>query len=217
MDVYFISGLGADERIFQYLQPEGIRLRPVKWITPHATDTLHTYAKRLLSQIPDPHPVILGMSMGGMAAAEIAKLIPVRKIILVSSIKTCRERPWYFGLLRIIKVHRWLSYRLLTRMGLWLGDWLFGTGNAAESRLLHEVIRDTDETFFRWAWEQVIRWDNKTLFPGTVHIHGDRDCVLPLRYVHPDHVIRGGTHFMIVDRAEELSALIAELILPEIP
>src|SRR5690348_3066709 len=172
-DVYFISGLGADHRLFQYLNLQDIRPHFVHWITPAKNESWESYARRLLEQIRTPFPILVGMSMGGMMAMEISKLIPVRKIILISSAKTCNEVPPYFRLLRIFQGHKWVSYPLLTQLGLLCGRWLFGTSCKADERLLREIIRDTDETFFRWAWQRVATWRSTYEDGHVVHIHGD--------------------------------------------
>ena len=211
-DVYFISGLGADERLLQYLNLPGIRAHYIHWITPEKDESWGAYARRLLEQIHHPHPIVIGISMGGMMAIEISKLIPTEKIILISSAKTSKEIPFYFRLLRFCRMHHWLGYKLLTQLGLWLGDWLFGTRSKAESALLKEIIHDTDETFFRWAWHRVASWNNRHIPPGLVHLHGNKDHMLPIWFIRADRVISGGTHLMVLNRAEELSNLLIDIL-----
>lgn len=210
-DVYFISGLGADHRLFQYLELPGVRPRHIRWISPLPNESWASYAGRLLPQIREPRPVLVGMSLGGMMAMELSRLIPVRQVILISSARSFREIPPYFRLLRVFRGHKWLPYRLLVRLGITLGHWLFGTRSRVEDRLLREIIYDTDETFFRWAWQRVATWTFDGRGPA-VHIHGDSDRLLPLRYVHADYVIRGGTHLMVLNRAEEVSAILRTLL-----
>jgi len=204
-DVYFISGLGADLRLFQYLNLQDIRPHFIRWITPEKNEPWEHYARRLTDQIQTPDPILVGMSMGGMMAMEIRKLIAVKKIILISSAKTAREIPPYFRLLRIFKGHEWISYRLLTWLGLTFGGWLFGTTCRADKQLLKEIIHDTDETFFRWAWQRVATWKNKDTGNDVLHLHGDKDHMLPIYFLKPDIVISGGTHLMVVNKAEEIS------------
>ncbi|HEX5554313.1 MAG TPA: alpha/beta fold hydrolase [Chitinophagaceae bacterium] len=212
LDVYFISGLGADQRLFQYLDIQGIRPHFVHWITPGKNESWDSYAQRLLDQIKTPDPVLIGMSMGGMMAMEVSKLIPTKKVILLSSAKTYHEIPPYFRLLRIFRGHQWFSYELLTRLGLIFGGWLFGTTCKADEALLKEIIHDTDETFFRWAWQRVASW--RSTFQGNhvTHLHGNHDHMLPIRYTRPDYVIEGGTHLMVVNKADEISQLLQELL-----
>lgn len=211
-DVYFISGLGADWRLFQYLDLTSIRPHFVRWITPLKNESWENYAQRLLTQIPSPNPILIGMSMGGMMAIEISKLIPTRQVILISSAKTCHEIPPYFRLLRIFRGHEWCSYRLLTWLGLQIGGWLFGATGKVERQLLKEIIHDTDETFFRWAWHRVASWRNTVVNDHTLHLHGNKDHMLPIRYVKPDYVIDGGTHLMVLSKSEEISAILQKAL-----
>jgi pimeloyl-ACP methyl ester carboxylesterase len=214
-DVYFISGLGADQRLFQYLSLDHVRPHYVRWITPEKGESWEHYARRLTGQIDSDRPVLVGMSMGGMMAVEIAKILPVKKVILISSAKTSREIPPYFRLLRILKGHEWISYRLLTWLGLTFGSWLFGATGRADKQLLKEIIHDTDETFFRWAWQRVATWKNTEIPADLVHLHGNRDHMLPIFFVKPDIVISGGTHLMVLNKAEEISSHLArELAAP---
>lgn len=211
--VYFISGLGADERLFQFIRLEGVRIQQVKWITPLRKETWEAYAERLLSQIPDKNPVIVGMSMGGMMAVEISKIMKTEKIVLISSAKNYHEIPPYFCWLRWTGIHRWLPYPFFKFSGQLLGHWLFGTQTQSERELLSQIIRDTDETFFRWAWEKVITWKNEYIPPGVFHLHGERDHLLPIRYIgQPDQVLKSGTHFMIVHEAVFISRILQQII-----
>lgn len=207
-DIYLISGLGADERLFGRLELEGYTLHYVKWIAPQDRESWESYAHRLSAQITGAAPVIIGMSMGGMMAVEIAKQVPVEKIILISSAKTKNEIPPYFRWLRVITVHRWLPYGLLRLLGVLSSSWLFGTRTPGERRLLKAIVEDTDERFFRWAWERVAGWQNETVPANLVHIHGNRDHMLPLRYVQADYIIERGTHFMVVHDAKEISRIL---------
>ncbi len=46
MKLYAISGLGADQRVFQFLTLE-YELFPIDWITPIQNETIEDYAIRL--------------------------------------------------------------------------------------------------------------------------------------------------------------------------
>ncbi len=211
-DVYFISGLGADERLLQYIELPGMRIHYIHWLTPKKRESWDSYTLRMLEQVTAPHPILIGMSMGGMIAVEMNKHITVEKTILISSAKTYHEVPFYFRFLRYFKVHHWLGYKLLTQLGLLLGNWLFGTQNKAESQLLKEIIHDIDETYFRWAWHKVACWKNEFIPDNLIHIHGDNDHMLPICFIKADILVGGGTHLMVLNKAEEISAILNELI-----
>lgn len=76
MNVYFISGLGADKRIFSKLTLSAeFDIIHIDWIVPFSKETLVSYAKRLSKVIDVNNPfALIGVSFGGMIAVEIAKL-----------------------------------------------------------------------------------------------------------------------------------------------
>src|SRR5882724_23441 len=91
--IYCISGLGADEKIFANLQLQGYELRHIPWLTPHKNEKINAYARRMAASIQHESPLLIGVSFGGMVAIEIARHMPVRKLILISTIKSTGEMP----------------------------------------------------------------------------------------------------------------------------
>lgn len=96
MKIYFLSGLGADESVFKALHLPGVERVYLNWIEPLPKESMEAYAQRMANRIAEPNPIIIGLSFGGMMAMEIAKLITVKQLILVSSAKTAKELPPYF-------------------------------------------------------------------------------------------------------------------------
>src|ERR1700688_3805517 len=95
--IYLLAGLGADPRIYDHIDLTGFEVIKVEWLIPGVRDTLTAYAQKVIDQHAINHnSIIIGNSLGGMIAIEIAKLIPVEKVILISSIKTVEEAPAYF-------------------------------------------------------------------------------------------------------------------------
>ena len=87
MSIYVFSGLGADERVFSEMTFGGKNVIHVKWISPVKEESISDYAKRISTVIKEPDPVLIGYSFGGLIAIEISKLMPVKKIILLASVK----------------------------------------------------------------------------------------------------------------------------------
>ncbi|HEY5039439.1 MAG TPA: hypothetical protein VIJ93_10240, partial [bacterium] len=77
MNLYFISGLGADKRVFQKLIiPESFIIHYVEWIPVFPEESLSQYCEKLISQINRAEPFILiGLSFGGVIAIEMSKRI----------------------------------------------------------------------------------------------------------------------------------------------
>lgn len=209
--VYFISGLGADQRIFSFLDLSFCEPVFIDWIRPLNSESLKDYALRLRQQIPDPSPCIVGISFGGMLTVEMAKSDPGVRAIILSSNKTHKEFPFYFKAGRYLPVYKWGPTGFARNFAIWFSSVLGGT-NAAEKKLLHEIILDSDISFVRWAIGAIMNWRNHTTPDNIFHIHGSADKLLPLRYVKADHVVEGGTHVMTLDKKEEISRLLKELI-----
>lgn len=213
-ELYFVSGLGADERVFQSLKFEGYEPRYIRWIKPEAGESIEHYAQRLTEQIHGERPIIIGMSFGGMMAIEIAKQIPTEKVILISSAETKYDIPPYYRFFKWVPLHRLVPLKVLTWMGFYVACWWFGTVSKQERLLLKQILLDTDSDFFGWAIDQALTWDNETQ-PDVFHVHGSADRVLPIRYTEPDVRIEQGGHFMILNRAEQLLPILKNVIIYE--
>jgi pimeloyl-ACP methyl ester carboxylesterase len=211
-EIYFISGLGANEHAFMNLQLPDIKAIHLKWFQPLPNDTMETYAKRMSELITTKDPIIVGLSLGGMIAVEIAKLIPVKKVILISSAKTQKEIPPYFRFGRILPIQKWIPVG-------WIASsygpivWFLGAiTNEQRDRLKKVIDKSLFYRFDKWAMNQVVHWRNETIPQNIVHIHGAKDKMLPLRFVKADHVINNGTHLMVLTQGKK----IAEVLLKEL-
>lgn len=209
--IYCISGIGADERIFKRLNIPGVILQHVKWVPPEKKDTIETYAQKLREQIKEENPVLLGVSFGGMIAVALSRQIPVRKVILVSSAKTKFEIPVYYRWYGKLRLYNLISPRLLKWHNR-MSNIVFSTKNKEEKELLNTIMHDTDSAFLKWAVKAICRWKNETPPLNTVHIHGKADRMLPARYIKAEHWLNGAGHFMIHNRAEEISRLVAVIL-----
>jgi len=211
--IYFISGLGADERIFQWLRYDGYRPVHIPWVSPNRGESVEDYAKRLIEKIEDERPIIVGLSFGGIIAVEIAKQIAVEKVILLSSAKSTLEIPYYFKLFRWLPIHRALPFKSLLWAFYWLAYWLFDPEGTEQKLLLKTVLIETDPHFLKWALHKVVVWKNKEIPDTIVQVHGRRDRIFPLKFVTPDYTIENSGHLMVMTRAEEVSELIEQLTL----
>src|SRR5689334_1375050 len=115
-NVYFISGLGADKRAFSFLDLSFCNPVFIEWIKPLKKETLKEYAIRLRKQIPEPDPVIVGVSFGGMLITEIAKEDHNVKGIIISSNKTKKEFPGIYRAGKYFPIYQWVSSTLLKKM-----------------------------------------------------------------------------------------------------
>ena len=208
---YLLSGLGADGTVFQYLDFEGVEVEYMEWLPPLPKETLPAYAKRMTQKITTPHPILVGLSFGGMVAMEIAKQISVKKVILISSAKERKELPWFYRFSAKLKLQKILPYTLIKRTNGFT-YWLFGATSAHEKALLKEIFRKTPTTFLKWAINAILTWKNTEIYTHILHIHGDKDRILPYKNVKDTLCITGGGHSMIVNKAHEIAPLINKFL-----
>lgn len=212
MRVYFISGLAADERVFKNIRlPAGFEMVHLHWIRPVKEESLEHYALRLAEGIDRSEPfAMVGLSMGGMIAAIIARHYTAAATILISSVPAARFLPPWFKWGGKLGLHKIVPMRLLTSMSL--VKRLFSAETAQDKKILRQVIRDSDPGFVRWAMDAILTWNEEELPPAYVHIHGSRDEVLPVRYLKPTHLIKGAGHVMIMNRAKEINPLLEDIL-----
>lgn len=210
--VYFISGLGADERSFKFLDLSFCNPHFVDWIKPSLNDTLSTYADKLFSGINDEEATIVGVSFGGMLATEIAKKHPYTKVIIIASAKTYFEIPLYLRFWRHFPVYKLHSQKTKMAAGQIVLK-ILGTKGEEQKKVQQEILKDTDPIFIRWAIHAIVNWKNVVIPGNVIHIHGTADKLLPFRFVKADYAIGKGEHVMILDHAKELSILLKKLII----
>jgi pimeloyl-ACP methyl ester carboxylesterase len=212
--IHIFSGLGADERVFCKLDFSGFEVVFIRWITPERRETIEHYARRLSAQIKTANPVLIGLSFGGIMAVEVAKLMPTRKVILLSSAKNRREIPFYYRLPGALKLHKCLPLCCFKTPNP-VTDWFFGAQTPEDKALLAAVLKDTDPVFLAWAMDKIARWSNTQSPANLIHIHGARDRILPIRHVSADVIVEQGGHLMALNQARTLSEILAREIARE--
>lgn len=212
-NVYFISGLGADKRAFQFLDLSFCNPIFVEWIRPHKDETIGCYATRLREQIMDEEPVIVGLSFGGMVAIEIARQYPIKKLILLSSAKTEKEIPYYLRCMRYLPLHKAFPTSVL-RTANQFAHRLMRIHQREDKIIVTKMLHDADDRFISWAINQIIHWKNRHVIPNTYHIHGTADIVLPYRFIKANHTVKGGEHTMLMMQGNAISKLLSQIIAP---
>jgi len=209
--LYLLSGMGADERIFKRLNfPEDYTVHYLPWITPLPDEPFPDYASRMMAGIEHEHIVLVGVSFGGMLALEIARQRPVAKVILISSIKHTTEKPPYLGWVRktgLLYLLRLPDAIIFTRRKV-LVKLFLNTETEEEQQLLAEYMKKTAYDYLRWGIRIVVNWHNDYRPTALVHIHGGKDRTFPLKFIKPDYTIPTGGHFMVFNRAEEISMIL---------
>ncbi len=211
--LYILSGLATDERIFSNIHfPQSIEAHHIAWKIPSRKETFAAYIDRLVKEIDQSKPIILlGLSFGGVVAQEIAKKINPLCTIIISSIISHKELPWYFRQLGNVKVNRVVPYGILKFPNRGL-DWIFGANSREDKNLLAGIIKDANVTLLKWSIEQILSWKNNAETKNLFRIHGDNDKLLPLKNNKADVIIKGGGHLMIYNKAEEVELVISSVL-----
>jgi len=205
MKLYGISGLGADKRVFEYLTLD-FNLIPIEWIEPLKKETIEDYSIRISQSIKKEEDFgIMGVSFGGLIAVEISKKLNPKLTILISSMETRMELRTIYGIIGKTKLLKFIPHYFFDPPRI-IANWVFG---AKKKKLLNEILDDTDLKFAKWAIIELVNWKNKEKLSNPIlKIVGTNDKLIPPKEDKNQRLIDKGQHFMIVDKAEEISRII---------
>ena len=210
--VYFVPGMAAGSEIFKNISfpEEKYQIQVLEWLIPKKNESLTEYAHRMALRIEKADAILIGVSFGGVVAQEMAQFLKLRKLIIISSVKTRKELP------RRMKIAAWTkAYKLIpTSLVLSVEDLTkFSIGPRTKKRLslYQQYLHVRDKYYLRWALEKMVTWNREEQLPGIIHIQGQKDSVFPLKYIANCKVIHNGTHIMILNRGREISQLLLQI------
>lgn len=209
--IYCISGLGSDEKIFSKLEFGDSKVTFIKWKIPEKNEPLGSYALRMASEITDENPILLGLSFGGMMSIEIAKIISVEKVILVSSIKHFHEMPSYMriaGKLKLDRIVPLKSYSFLNKYQ----NYNIGVQTVAQRKLVNDYRLAINQQYLDWAIHEILNWKNEWIPDQLIHIHGESDRIFPINKLKVNYSIPKGGHLMLLNNSVEINKILKEII-----
>lgn len=210
--IFLIPGLGADTRVYNNIELNDHEVTCVDWIEPHKTDTLPTYAQKLIRQYRiTPGSVVIGNSLGGMIAIEIAKAIRLSKVILISSIKTVDEAPRFFSFFRTLPLYKLILGKAFTTIWFMIKP-LFGKMSGADEWLFTDMLKNSSPTFLKWAMDAALAWKNEVTPSNVFTIAGDNDRVFPYKRIKDAILVKNGTHIMVLDKAREINKILKKIL-----
>jgi pimeloyl-ACP methyl ester carboxylesterase len=211
MNIYFISGLGADRRAFERIHlPEKYKVHYIDWLEPQQNESLAHYAERMAKDIHKKEAfALVGLSFGGIIAIEISTLYKASCVILISSISNKNELPWFYKALGKVNLHQ-TKFMHLFKQNHELLHWFFGTKAKRLKEYLNQMIEQTSVNYLQWSLTQILNWKQKEKMQNVLHLHGTEDKLFPVRYCKADKIIQGGGHFMVITHAKEISEIITE-------
>lgn len=212
--VYFMPGLAASATIFERIVlPEDIfEMHLLEWEIPLGNEPLAKYAERMTEKIKHENPILIGVSFGGILVQEMSKFIDVRKVIIISSVKSNLEFPRRFKVAKVTKAYKLIPMSLILNLEN-LAKFSFGERINHRLKLYEKFLSVRDIGYLEWAVEKVILWDRTVVDDEVVHIQGDLDDVFPIKYIGDCTVVKGGTHVMILNKYKWLNANLPAIIL----
>lgn len=213
MDAYLLPGLGADHRLFTRLKLDVAAVHHLDHpIVPRGAP-LKDFAEALEPRIDASRPhVLIGVSMGGMVAQELAAITRPAQVILISSWKGPEEMPWSIRLLRGTHPERVLTRAVITR-SLPVVRWEMGVSGPEETALFDALVKACPVESLKTQINACLTWPGpEHSVDQLVHIHGDKDRLMPIGSIKEPVVIKGGTHFMVFNKAREVGAAVNEAL-----
>uniref|UniRef100_UPI0040473D86 alpha/beta hydrolase n=1 Tax=Roseivirga sp. TaxID=1964215 RepID=UPI0040473D86 len=211
MNIYCLSGLGADNSVFQFLSIPNVKFHFVDWIEPRPNEALKNYSKRLFENINLELPYsFLGVSFGGMIALEVASISSPTHCFSISSAVNRKELPWVYQWVLKTRVHSALPDFIFKKADPVLFH-AFGLKSKAERLHFKTILRNTDVQFLKWALGSISSWEGQNS-EKVISIHGTKDRVIPLPKRKVDLIIEGGSHVIVVQAAGVISDFIVEIL-----
>ena len=211
--IYFVPGLAADKEIFENISlPENLyTLHIISWLIPSKKETIAQYAKRMAAFVTEKNAVLVGVSFGGVVAQEMNSFLKLKKLIIISSIKTKFELPIKFKIAKRLKFYKLIPTRLfLTSENL--SKFAFGPTSRKRLKLYQDYLHIRDKRYLDWAIKNMLCWKQDIPLPGVYHIHGDNDLVFPIKNINNVITVQGGSHIMLFTKGPQVSRKIVDIL-----
>jgi len=143
---------------------------------------------------------------------EIAKHIPVQKVIIVSSIKTNEELPLPMKMARTTNAHKLLPTQWINNLDA-LALFAFGKGIKKRLELYQKYLSERNPDYLNWSINALVNWDQVEVPTSVVHIHGEKDTVFPIKYLSNPYIRIKGGHAAIMTQAQWFNSELPDIIL----
>tara|TARA_Y100000768_G_scaffold287836_1_gene222085 strand:- start:371 stop:1006 length:636 start_codon:yes stop_codon:yes gene_type:complete len=208
-----MPGLAASSMVFENIKLDDKKysLHRIDWIQPKKNESIKTYCVRLSKKIKHKNPILLGVSFGGIIAQELDKIIKVKKLIIVSSVKSHKEYPILYKIARDYQLNNALPFGMFDnfiKFSLKLNiNKLYKRIDLAE-----RYLTERNEIYLEWAVWSLLNWKQEKYRQDLIHIHGDKDKVFPIENISKCIKIKGGRHEMIILKAKWFNENLPSLI-----
>lgn len=205
--IYLIPAPDMDERMVAAVQIPNFDIVVVQLPSLSRSTQINDYLKEIETQIPEKNSTLLGFCYGGVLALELAPLVSAKKVIVVSSIKSKDELA--FSRKILAKSYFYFPTAIVKFLGLTL-TFLIRRLISADIKIPRIWLKSTQNKFIV---KHALSWQGVKTTASVIHIHGEKDFVLPVHKIKDAHVIPGGGHFMFKQKRKEVLEKIYSLAL----
>ena len=210
--------MAASSSIFERIQLSKIdfEMHLLEWLLPENEETIEHYAHRISKNVKHENVILVGVSFGGILVQEMKQFLKVKKVIIISSVKSNAELPRRMKMAKTTKAYKLIPTKLFENID-GLAKFTFGSSFLKQRFKLYEKFLSVrDKTYLDWAIEQIINWKRTEVDPEVIHIHGDADEVFPIKYIKNAIVVKEGTHIMILTKYRWLNNNLPKIMLDTI-
>ena len=212
--VYFMPGMAASSAIFEKIRlpVEIFEIHLLEWALPNKNETLQDYAQRMAVNVKEENAVLIGVSFGGILVQEMKQFLKVKKVIIISSVKSNTEFPRRMKIAKTTKAYKLIPTKLFENIES-LVKYTFGSSIIKKRLKLYEKFLSLrDKVYLDWAIEQIVNWKRTEIDKAIIHIHGEADEVFPMKYIKNCIPVPGGTHIMIITKYQWLNTNLPKII-----
>ncbi|WP_194767201.1 alpha/beta hydrolase [Tamlana sp. I1] len=214
--VYFMPGMAASPKIFEYIElpQDTFEVFFLEWMMPLNNEKVSDYALRMTKKIKHENVVLIGVSFGGVLVQEMSKHIAVKKLIIISSVKSKFELSKKMQLAKSTGAYKIIPTQLASKIDVF-EKYAFGKKIAKRLELYKKYLSVNDSKYLSWAIKEMLCWNQETYRSDIVHIHGDNDPVFPIEYISNCITVSKGTHIMIINKYKWFNTNLPKIILAE--
>ncbi len=198
MNIHVYPGMGATKNMFknEWLEQDWLFHNWPEWNGESTIEELA--AKVIIEHNIKPADIIIGTSLGGIVATEIANQIDIQHLVLIGSAKDKNEISSFLKVL-----HPLINYTPIEFIKALAGKIPMD---------LSIMFNKADPRFIRSMCNAIFLWEGLIKKVPTTRLHGTRDLVIP----KPDHIdvsLNGG-HLIAMTHAKECIEAIKNSIKP---
>jgi pimeloyl-ACP methyl ester carboxylesterase len=211
--LYMLPGLGSTSHLFHRMTfDSNYTINHINYPVPDRNSTMQSYAALLSEQIDTSKDfVLIGTSIGGMLAVELADITKPSSVFIIASAKTRDELPPRYKFQRIIPLHKLIGSKVIKKSTALLQP-IVEPDSKCDRHIYLSMLDEKDAVFMKRAVEMILMWDRTTYSNSIVHIHGSKDHTLPIRYTNPTVIIENGSHMMTLTHSATVQQIIEDAL-----